>query len=123
MNLQYIFDAVVKHAGKQQAIAINSEDINDFCMYRAPDGKKCFVGALIKDEFYSPDLENNPVKELPVIHAVEKSLGYRLSSDELSMLKDLQAVHDNASVPKWQSIFEELAVKYHIQFKGDLYNG
>lgn len=28
------------------------------CLYRAPDGKKCAAGHLIKDESYDPSIEN-----------------------------------------------------------------
>ncbi len=43
---------------------------DDTCAYRSPDGKKCAVGILIKDEFYGPDLEGALVSSGCVLDAL-----------------------------------------------------
>jgi hypothetical protein len=53
MTNQELFDIVVAHARKQNKRAI----ANEVCSYRTPEGLKCFAGALIKDEFYIPEME------------------------------------------------------------------
>jgi hypothetical protein len=53
-TLQSIFDRVAEHFLGMSGPAQNHKGD---CCYRTKDGDRCFVGALIKDEDYSPSIE------------------------------------------------------------------
>lgn len=48
---QEIVDKAMSHIFEQgaRALALDRGPIDGFCMYRAPDGRKCAIGALIPD--------------------------------------------------------------------------
>jgi hypothetical protein len=60
------------------------------CLYRGPDGSKCAAGVLIPDELYNPRFEGTA--------ADQKDVGSILSrlGHDLSLVRDLQVVHDEA---------------------------
>lgn len=70
------------------------------CMYRE-DGTpncpvRCAVGHMIKDEYYDPHLENQPVDNKQVGDLVAKSLGIsELSEEQETVLRCLQMAHDD----------------------------
>lgn len=110
---QMFFDKAVAHARKQKCASMD----NDSCYYRGPNGTKCFVGALIKDEFYNPGLENNAARDELVIAAVRKSFGLsKLTLDEENLLERLQTVHDDALVENWEQAFYEIAEDYGLTY-------
>jgi hypothetical protein len=45
------FDQALAHMRKQGKRSM-AEESGDMCLYRAPDGGKCAIGALIPDELY-----------------------------------------------------------------------
>lgn len=53
MNIQEIFDTVSVHLLTQNEKSQESSFYSS-CLYRGPNGTKCAVGCLIKDEFYQP---------------------------------------------------------------------
>jgi hypothetical protein len=61
------------------------------CLYRGPDGGKCFVGALITDEEYKPEMEGKAIKELA--KANDNLIPERLIPFA-EILLELQAIHD-----------------------------
>ena len=65
------------------------------CQYR--QGKlKCAVGHLITDEYYNEDLEDVSLNIDNKIHyALNKSLGYELSTTEIDYLRYIQKAHDS----------------------------
>ena len=75
------------------------------CMYRGPDGEKCLIGALIPDEKYYADLEDNDAANATV-YKVCSDLGYK----DVWLLVFLQNCHDNlaqlgesAPCPEWRN--------------------
>lgn len=66
------------------------------CRYRSDDGCMCAVGALIKDEHYSINLEGDNINSISVRKAVSDSLGVEAKhgSPLYSMLVDWQCYHD-----------------------------
>lgn len=90
MNKQEIFDAVVTHHFAQKAKC--AED--DLCMYRGPEGRKCFVGALISDEDYRPSMDDG--SKPTGIEAMVSEYPHlpQWMRDEVEFLTKLQHVHD-----------------------------
>lgn len=86
MTKQELVDFVAVHLFTQGRQSIS----RGTCKYRGPNGLKCAAGAVLPDELYKKNLENNgwssltyrPRKPLPDIHMV--------------LISDLQRVHDNA---------------------------
>ena len=112
------FDKIVSDAIvgvlKQGGIAINP---SGDCLYRSNDGRKCVVGQIISDEYYSEKFEGKTIKPLyneasVVLEAVEKSVGATLTTDQLSVLIALQNWHD-----MWNhdSLLDDMVTRlYHI---------
>lgn len=91
---QEIFDKVWEYAKTMERPS--NIVVEGLCMYRGPGGNKCFVGILIPDEVYSPDMEGLPARDLIfAFREVMESIG--LSNDHVLFLTDLQEVHDDAS--------------------------
>lgn len=72
-----------------------SREPDGLCLYRGPDNCVCFAGALMKDEFYNPMMEGNVVSDPKVEQALEDSLGFVLTEQDLNLLYQLQRVHDD----------------------------
>lgn len=93
MTPQTIFDEVVRHAFKQRAPARG--ECAPLCRYRADDGNKCFVGALIPDEIYVVGMDGaGGVSNL--IRGYENTLPAWFGTHR-ELLEDLQQIHDNAA--------------------------
>jgi hypothetical protein len=69
----------------------------------------CAVGALIDDSFYSRLIENKAISESlddedSPLEALKKSNpDWEIDDDSLSMLNDLQRLHDSVSALDWDS--------------------
>lgn len=74
MNTQEIFNTVATHLLTQNARSMGTAPQMEGrgCLYRGENGRMCAVGCLIKDEFYDPILENEPVRDPDVIFAVDR---------------------------------------------------
>jgi hypothetical protein len=59
MNKQKVFNKVTKHLLTQDEQSIGEDNT---CLYRSPKGLKCAIGCLIKDKFYTKELESNPIE-------------------------------------------------------------
>ena len=97
MTKQQIFNKVVKHLRKQGKRAFNGIT----CWYRAPDGSKCAVGCLLKDDEYRADFEGKTVGAI--------ALPERLSQ-HLSFLDDIQWLHDQQYSWKQRGGIKESAI-------------
>ena len=86
MTDQEIFDAVWKGA-KAQGFARSMRD-EDLCVYRAPNGLKCYAGLLIPDEVYDPGIEGGDA-----VWAFGR-LGLQVAN--IDLVFRLQVAHDNA---------------------------
>ena len=117
MNTQEIFDKVARHLLQQGKV---SRQEFRGCRYRI--GKlRCAVGCLIKDEFYSDDLEGDSVEEPPVVQAVQDSIGRALTNDEISLLTQLQVIHDLRDVNAWPFHLQGAANRYKLAYNEALY--
>ncbi len=61
------------------------------CCYRGPNGAKCAVGVLLRDDEYSPEIEGSSVGALPSKGALPERL-----LPHLELLRQLQLCHDGA---------------------------
>lgn len=73
------------------------------------------MGCLIKASCYSEELEGLGVAERPVLRAVQKSLGARLTARQKELLDDLQRLHDLADVAHWRAELDLLAAEYGLK--------
>lgn len=117
MTLQEIFDKILAHARTQRRQAAVITELSDgkrkiSCMYRCHDGTKCFIGALIPDEKYKPELENKGVSSIPVLAA----LGYYDRTFKASPLDlfILQRIHDCKQPHEWEDEFKTFAKDHHL---------
>lgn len=113
MTKQEIFDILAAGLLKQNA---KSQNAAAACLYRGPNGTKCAVGMLIKDEFYTPDMEgfyciNDKVREALFNSGVLKSTHIEQNKNILMLmfLSDLQAVHDFYPVQRWREQLQVVA--------------
>lgn len=106
---QEVFDRVVVHARHQNCKSENGS----ICLYRGPNGTKCFVGALITDESYDHSLETNTVVEHDVRKALQAS-GINITHQ--FFLRDLQKIHDLNDVCSWEDSFKDFAHKYDLTY-------
>lgn len=121
MDKQLIFDRVTKHLLTQKS---QSRDITRLCSYRGPGGKKCAIGTLILDKFYSSSFEGNDVSSNPVCRALESSLAYflpgslgcTLSGSDINFLLKLQSIHDNYSPHEWAWCLTNFALSEKLKF-------
>lgn len=119
MNIQQVADICAIHLFKQNKKSehVTPEGVPR-CMYRRPDGLKCAVGALIKDEFYDPDIENCLVNS-DIVHDVLKKSGVygddSVENDSIEeMLVRFQTIHDSYTVPNWVHQIKLLYTSYHL---------
>ena len=136
MKQQEIFDKASVHLMGMEGPSLDQD--NDACAYRGKsfcsafdddcefNGQMCAVGLFIDDEHYDEDIEGTGITgNRSVSHAVAKSWGQEhLTSDQLSLLADLQMAHDEASRGRingdWSSnivaSLDGVATKFHLRF-------
>ncbi len=119
MDKQAIYNQVRDHLLKQNAQsrlpsrASSFGEIQGVCAYRGQGGKMCAVGCLIKDKFYSNELENKPCIMPEIEEAIDRSIG-PTESGSYNLLYDLQNVHDSTAVAFWPSALKEVAIKHNL---------
>ena len=130
MKPQEIFNKAAVHLMGMDGPSLDQD--NDACVYRGKDddcdfnGQMCAVGLFIADEHYSEDIEGTGItNNRSVSHAVAKSWGQEhLTSDQLSLLADLQMAHDDTSRgisdDGWSrsivAALDGVATKFHLRF-------
>lgn len=87
--------------------------------YRIAKKAPCFIGKLIKDEFYKPSFENLPIAKLvvhpdfqPVIKDLRKSYALKSTPTLVNALIALQGIHDGIPVLNWAEEFASLKEKH-----------
>jgi hypothetical protein len=90
-TLQEIFDKVTTHLLTQGKRSIDEK--KHICLYRGPNGTKCAVGCLIKDEFYHAGLEENLSTSVAIHRALTRS-GIEVTKEVEGFLRNLQRLHD-----------------------------
>lgn len=87
MNAQNIYDTVKSHLLGMR----RQSKCDGVCVYRDSRGAMCAAGVLIKDEHYSPELEQNVATENIVRLALILS---GVKNSQISIVQSLQNVHD-----------------------------
>ena len=111
MTNQEAFDKVVKHLEAQGWRKV--EGLGG-CMYRAPNGCRCAVGALIPDDQYCDSFEEKTVRwikdDVPALEGLNDML-----------LSDLQSFHDDwmsdVSIEHNWKRLKELASDFKLEWK------
>lgn len=81
------------------------------CMYRAPDGLRCFVGECIPDAEYDPSIEKNTVSDL----LFDGKIPPTLNGVDVFLMSDCQSVHDCHLPQFWRERLTFIAEKYKLQ--------
>ena len=80
------------------------------CMYRSPDGKKCILGQLIKDKYYSRKIEGCSVRDKSLTQVLNSSLGFDIDEEQKGILGFLQYCHDRAC--DWENLGESFVEEF-----------
>jgi hypothetical protein len=111
LNLQAIYDRVARHLLRQNRAAML--DGSSDCAYRGAGGTRCAIGCLIKDEFYSPEMENKTImSDQPIVRrALGKSLGVTTGTitKNATFFEDLRGIHDRSDPEFWFRMLGDLA--------------
>lgn len=115
MNKQEVFNKVVTHLRKQKIPARSDGN----CVYRSADGLMCAVGCLIPDNLYDPGIEGQVVAGVIAdFPKVAESLGIESMNDE-DFLHQLQIVHDEFIVTRWEEQWKIVALQFNLQMPVD----
>lgn len=128
--MQKIFNRVRRHLLKQKECAFN----NGACVYRAPNGLRCAIGALIKDEVYCKGIEGAGIHSMTCVlegdpdanymHAnymlaqvlVETLGAQAVASYEVrDFLYALQALHDDEDPEQWERALARFASEMELE--------
>jgi len=113
MTNQEAFDKVVTHLLTQNQRAYDEEE--DTCRYRWGP-LSCAVGCLIPDDQYNRGMEGQSVHGL--VRAEVCPAPAVLGGLDLSLLGDLQHIHDNIMVEEWGEYLKDLASENNLEYKG-----
>ena len=110
MNMQEVFDKAVNGIRAQGALSVNGEGL---CCYRGPAETKCFVGQLITDEAYDPELEGAGAAMSSVLAALVRS---GVGGLPVNFLVDCQVAHDDADdLDEFEEAIAVVAEKYDLR--------
>jgi hypothetical protein len=116
MTNQELFDRVVAHARQQKCQAREGSK----CLYRRPNGAKCFIGALIPDDKYDPSFENVGLSMLNSNYKGDKQVALQiaeasgLDESQYALGEQLQNIHDNIDTEEWESEFKHFAIEHSL---------
>lgn len=98
---QQVFDIAARHLLTQkQRSATPRPGSKDRCLYRAPDGCKCAVGALIPDDIYEPGMDDGD-SGIALLHSRFPVIRELFANVSLNLLSDLQDIHDDTHPSQW----------------------
>lgn len=114
MTNQEIFDTCLTHLRAQGQRALNDRGT---CQYRADDGLKCAIGALIPDDKYNPNFERFGV------YSTEQSIALAagLAKDQLDLAGVIQnTMHDTIGdltfFPDLEHGADYVARKFNLEY-------
>jgi len=110
MDKQAIFDQVKHHLLAQNALALDDDD----CVYRAPDGRRCAIGALIPDDLYHEEMEGEGFNN-ECFTSVRNYLGVNGPND-MTFLDNLRRIHDDVEVRDWEYALTAFAARYGLKY-------
>jgi hypothetical protein len=103
------------------------------CMYRAPNGKACFIGALMPDGKYEAWMDDGATDVVPVAyqgslffsgvlqvigamdHTADELEPESEDAETFTFYRDLQRVHDSGEPSEWASELRYLARKWNLE--------
>jgi len=106
MTSREVFDTVKAHLlaqGEKSAVGTD-------CRYRDPEGRKCAIGCLVKDDLYNEALEGKNVLSESVLLALRGS-GVAF---EPGLLLALQTTHDHFPPEDWPEQLAEIEERYFL---------
>lgn len=110
-SIRALAHTMAAHLAAQQVRSFDSE--RNCCMYRASDGARCAVGALLTDECYSPGIEGVEVNV--ILRGMSDRHG---AEDVASHLHSLAPDIANQPLAEWLGLCQE----YHdARFRTDGY--
>jgi hypothetical protein len=112
-----VFEFIKNHLLTQGERSIMEDETT--CAYLGAEGKKCAVGALIREDIYHYSIEEKPVNHSLVRSAVTKSVPNWIINIE--MLGELQSIHDGTSDFDWEMVKWYLDEFESDKFVGDDY--
>ena len=108
MTPQEIFDKVVDHAKRMTKKSTDNTLIK--CLYRTPNGNRCFIGALIPDDMYDSQMEGC-ISIMKSYLPLEMNLWF---GDNMVLLRDLQSIHDRVDRYAWLAALTNIALYHNL---------
>jgi hypothetical protein len=105
----YTDDDIFRIVKKRAETLEKSFVLNTFhnkCLYRHPNGLKCFIGELIPDEMYEPEMENKGIDMLWEYYP--EIFSNLFKKDQIPFLEKLQQIHDSCPIKFWKEEIENL---------------
>ncbi len=117
MSKQLIFNKIVTHLLTQKEKSLSK--LGKACAYRGVNDKgeklMCAVGCLIEDEHFNDTFNLLAVKDQNVSYALAKS-GVDTSPTTLTMLSQLQYMHDHYKVKDWEEKLKKFATENKLKY-------
>jgi hypothetical protein len=115
LSAKDIYDRVSSHLLTQRAV---SEDDNGSCRLRSPEGRKCAIGSLVRDDLYEPELEGVGIsyyrhaQDGKLLQALYASNVNAYDPNIIELLIELELVHDDAEVDEWPHLLAALGKRH-----------
>ncbi|EKS68981.1 hypothetical protein BURK_028165 [Burkholderia sp. SJ98] len=110
-----IYERVSEHLLTQRAV---SEDDNGSCRLRSPEGRKCAIGSLVRDDVYEPELEGVGIsyyrhaRDGGLLRALYASKVNAYDPNIIDLLIELEEVHDYAEIEEWPALLAALGRRH-----------
>lgn len=110
-----IYERVSEHLLTQRAV---SEDDNGSCRLRSPEGRKCAIGSLVRDDVYRPELEGVGIsyyrhaQDGTLLRALYASQVNAYDPNIIDLLIELEEVHDYADIDEWPELLAALGKRH-----------
>ena len=110
-----IYQRVSEHLLTQRAV---SEDDNGSCRLRSPEGRKCAIGSLVRDDVYRPELEGVGIsyyrhaQDGTLLRALYASQVNAYDPNIIDLLIELEEVHDYADIESWPELLAALGKRH-----------
>lgn len=110
-----IYERVSTHLLTQRAV---SEDDNGSCRLRSPEGRKCAIGSLVRDDLYEAALEGVGIsyyrhaQDGELMRALYASNVNAYDPNIIDLLIELEQVHDDADVEEWPHLLAALGRRH-----------
>lgn len=106
-NAQALFNRVVAHA---KTMPQKARDLQNRCVYKTEDGRKCFIGGIIPKGKYKPEFDDMDTLSQDVFNKI----GIDGSLHDLA--RRLQNVHDRFCLGDWGQELEIIANNFGLKF-------